>query len=668
MHPPSLGETPARRGAVAAGELPGRDVRRVLRFVLLALASALLFVLLAPGCGRSSLEPEHLDGGSSSSTCGPATCPTGCCDANGVCRTGRDVRACGSAGGRCSDCIATGFAFCNAQRVCGRDEPACGPSTCSGCCAFEDGRLRCLSGTEAAACGSRGATCTDCAAQGRACDVLTRTCGSTSCSPANCDGCCVGDVCLPGDVATACGTGGAQCTTCATGQACRPQPGGGGICEGSTTCGPSNCPGCCNAAGQCVSGTDSTACGRGGVACAACGVDEVCVENGGARTCQAQTRCGPSNCPGCCVGNQCVVATTPQACGSGGEQCKSCPPGQVCGPRGQCVPATTECNPANCDGCCVGDICAVGTQNTACGAGGEVCQNCAGQNPPRVCQAGICQLPACGPDTCPSGCCIGNTCVAGTQDNACGPTGGGACEDCTATGRVCQGRQCREKCGPANCNGCCLPDNTCVTGIANNACGSGGIACTNCTALGSFCNGLVEPRRCNNQQNTCPAAYGSCPAGTATPVTPALQGVCSDAELDTLVAACAAGPDTSACTTAIAALATACRRCIAIFAHPFEQNTGLYACAASQVGDGCRRSMGCATHCSQSSCDQCSPTSENQCYALVTNPGGQCRAYHQAASCANAALSAGQLCSPFSYATFGQWLRGVGDHFCGNGP
>jgi hypothetical protein len=416
-----------------------------------------------------------------------------------------------------------------------------------------------------------------------------------------------------------------------------------------------------------VTGNDATACGKGGVACVACGLDQICVSGTG--TCQAQGRCGPSNCPGCCVGNECVVATTPQACGVNGQQCKACPPGQLCDPRGRCIPASTECNASNCAGCCVGDICAVGTQNTACGAGGELCQNCANQTPPRVCQAGVCRLPACGPDTCPNGCCAGNTCLTGTQDNACGSTGGAACEDCTAKGQVCQGRECRDKCGPANCNGCCQPNNTCVAGVANNACGAGGVACVNCAAQGSFCNGLVEPRRCNNQQTTCPAPYGNCPAGTIMPVTPATQRVCTDAQLDTLAIACAAGSDTLACRIAVAALPSSCQRCIAVFDHPFEQNTGLYACAASQVGDGCRRAMGCATSCSQTSCSQCLPTSENQCYALVTGPGGQCRSFHQpATTCTAQALAAGQLCSPFSYANFGQWLRGVGDHFCGNGP
>ncbi len=639
-----------------------------LRATLLAVMGAFLIMIVAPGCGRSSLEPESLDSGTSSS-CGPSNCPTGCCDSTGTCRTGRDVRACGSTGGRCSDCVANGFSLCTSSRVCGRDDPSCSPSTCSGCCATDEGRRRCLSGTEPSACGKTGAQCSDCASQGRACDASTRACGSTKCDASNCDGCCVGDKCLPGDVASACGTKGAQCDSCASGQLCRTQAGGGGICEGTSTCGPANCGGCCNAAGQCVTGNDTTACGKQGEKCAACGANQICIPDGqpNARTCQAQTTCGPTNCPGCCVGNQCVVNGTPQACGTNGKQCIKCGTNETCS-NGTCV-GTGDCNPVTCAGCCVGDICAVGTQNTACGVGGGLCENCNNKVPQRVCQTGVCELPNCGPLTCPNGCCSGNTCVVGTQDNACGATGGGACLDCTSTNQICQNRQCRDKCGPANCSGCCQANNTCATGIANNACGSGGIACSNCNVGNSFCNGLVVPRRCNNQQNTCPAPYPQCPGGTTTPQTPALQSVCTDADLDLIATACALGPDTGTCAATVAAAPAGCQTCLKPFNKPFEDNAGLYACAASFVDANCRRATGCELDCSNTSCTQCLPSSTDQCQALVNSNGGQCRTFFQAANqCTTNALQAGQLCSQFSYANYGQWLRGVGDHFCGNGP
>jgi hypothetical protein len=259
--------------------------------------------------------------------------------------------------------------------------------------------------------------------------------------------------------------------------------------------------------------------------------------------------------------------------------------------------------------------------------------------------------------------------VNGTQDNACGPRGGGACENCAARGEICEARQCIEECGPTTCpDGCCRADNTCARGIADNACGSGGVACANCNTTGSFCNRLVSPRRCNDQQSTCPAAYGACPLGVSTPVTPARQRVCSDASLSTLTAACAGGPDTQACVRAVGALSATCRGCLAPFNEPFSGSAGLYACAASFVSAPCRRATGCATDCAERSCRQCASTSEDQCVALVNEIGGQCMTYALIANCARSALDPGELCSQFSYAHFGEWLRSVGDHFCGNGP
>jgi hypothetical protein len=645
---------------------------RVLHFLFLASVGAVLFLVVGPGCGRSSLEPESLTDAAAPGSCGPSTCPTGCCDATGTCRTGRDVRACGSIGARCSDCVATGFSVCSTSRVCGRDDPSCGPASCSGCCSVDEGRLRCLSGTEPSACGRSGAQCLNCTGDGRTCDPSTRACGTTSCNPSNCSGCCVGDRCLPGDAALACGDTGAQCDSCAVGQVCRAQSGGGGRCEGTSSCGPANCGGCCNAAGQCVAGNDTTACGRGGERCAACGIAQVCIPEGqpNARSCQTPPACGPTNCTGCCVGNQCVAAnaTTPQRCGLNGQQCQACPAGQVCNqPTGTCVPAP-ECSPASCPlGCCLGDICAFGQQNTACGTGGDACVNC--QNLGRVCEANSCQPPSCNPDNCRTGCCDGNQCVNGTGDDACGAIGGGQCQDCAAAGEVCVNRQCRERCGPANCGGCCQPNNSCPSGVANDACGVGGGACGNCAAQGSFCNGLVSPRRCNNQQNTCPAVYGGCPGGVALPNIPATQNLCSDAELLTIGANCADGPDLTGCVNALASVAPACSTCLDPFKHPFVQNVGLWACAAAFVLQPCRRAMGCAADCAQTSCNQCAPASENQCYTLVNGLGNQCgTAFVAADTCADAALDPGQLCSAVSYTDYGQWLRAVGDHFCGNGP
>ncbi|MHC4815623.1 MAG: hypothetical protein ACYTFN_21330, partial [Planctomycetota bacterium] len=42
----------------------------------------------------------------------------------------------------------------------------------------------------------------------------------------------------------------------------------------------------------------------------------------------------------------------------------------------------------------------------------------------------------CGLTTCPTGCCSGGQCLPGTVDTACGE-GGDTCQDCTHTGDVC---------------------------------------------------------------------------------------------------------------------------------------------------------------------------------------------------------------------------------------
>ena len=641
-------------------------------FCAMTFFSALLFVLVVPGCGRSSLEIETLDATAEGGSCGPSTCPNGCCDRLGTCRIGADTQACGSRGQQCSDCLANGFTSCDVPRgkVCARATANCGPESCTnGCCSFQGGASSCLAGTDPSACGNFGSACTDCSVDGRSCDTNTRNCGTSKCDATNCKGCCVGDQCLSGQDNQACGTTGNACTSCTqTGQTCAPA-GSGGACTGTPTCSPANCGGCCNG-NVCVAGTDSIACGKQGQACSNCAAGgQTCVAQGlpNERTCQAAPACGPANCAGCCVGNACIIATTRAACGVGGAACKVCGANDSCN-AGTCVPPP-NCGPANCaGGCCIGaDVCAGGAQDTACGVGGAQCTNCAGQA--KVCQAGACQNPVCGPANCPGGCCSGNTCVTGTADNACG-LGGAACSDCGAANQACQAKACRAKCGPANCAGCCGAGNVCGVGFSNAACGSGGAACTNCTAAASTCNTLALPRLCANQAGLCPAAYGACGAGVTTAVQPSLQGVCDDVvDLDAIQAACAMGPDVGTCIAAFQVLAAtnpACSACIAPFNEPFNQGTGVYRCAAPFVSAACNHSTGCATDCQDVSCTQCPAGNEDQCRTTVV--AGQCNVFSAQAACVAPALGPGALCNPATYASFGGWLRAVGDHFCGNGP
>lgn len=645
-----------------------------LRFFGVLATSIVLCVSLMAGCGRTSLEPEDLvfaDGGTSSSSssggptsCGPSNCSTGCCDSNGKCQTGHDVAACGSLGGSCTNCTAGGYTSCTTSRVCSKTVSVCDSSSCpTGCCTTDGaGNLECTAGNESTACGTGGETCTNCENTAQACDITTRQCSQAKCDASNCTGCCVGDLCLPGNSAIACGANGGQCGTCGPGQVCQITSAGGGQCIGTVSCGPANCGGCCDQFGSCRTGTDDSACGVAGGACSECDqFGESCDPS--SRTC-APTTCDASSCPfGCCQNGVCIDTFPGDSlCGLGGGQCQTCTNGQICDGAGTCID-NSACGFASCPtGCCVNDICAVGTQNTACGSSGAQCQNCT--NLGETCQGQACTAPVCSPANCPFGCCSNGVCVGGNSDGACG-IGGKTCSSCDAT-QTCSGNTCVQKCTAATCpNGCCQ-NNTCVAGISNDACGTGGVACSSCTADGAFCDGLVTPRRCSDNQSTCPASYGKCPGGTTEAVIKSAQGVCTDQELNAAQIACA-DPTSQLCQTAIS-VAGACGTCMSAFAHPFSERTGLYACAAAFVQKPCRDNLGCAVDCATSSCNGCSTSATASCYTLVDSNNGQCNSFAQAASCADTALAAGQLCSQFSYADFGTWFSAVGAHFCGNGP
>lgn len=612
---------------------------RVVRLALSLLFVAGLASASAVGCGRSSLEDAILDGGpitdarvdstTDGGTCGPSTCPTGCCDARGVCRVGSDVQACGSFGGKCNDCIASGFDVCESSRkVCGKRVPTCDATSCAtGCCVTSGGTGVCLSGTDASACGQGGATCSNCATSGQACDPRLRTCSTTKkCDATNCNGCCVGDLCLAGTDGSSCGNRGAACQNCvAQGTTCGGVPGGGGQCQGIGRCGPQNCGGCCDARGTCTEGIDSTSCGRGGEACNDCTPrSQVCAprDQPNGRTCIDPPPCGPLNCAGCCIGNVCTLGTQDTACGQGGPQCTNCAgANQTCGAGGVCTGAIT-CGPANCRGCCDGNTCVVGNDPAQCGAGGLACR-------------------ACG---------VGGTCNAGTCSNP--------------------------ACSAANCPGCCQADR-CLAGFTNRSCGSAGAACADCFATSTTCNTLANPRACG-VPSTCPANYGACPAAVTQPVLPQNTNVCAAVTLQNAQAACAGGSDTVQCTQFFAFLAAVeptCGVCLGNFKSPFFDpnfptfGKGLSACVAPFVSAACQRSLGCSQDCIDTSCTQCPLGAGPQCKAGVTQPAGQCAvSAAQAAQCGGVALLAGPaaVCNPQSYGfNYGNWLAAVGARFCG---
>jgi hypothetical protein len=82
--------------------------------------------------------------------------------------------------------------------------------------------------------------------------------------------------------------------------------------------------------------------------------------------------CDPSNCDGCCQGDTCVAGSQDSACGSDGEACQSCSDGSSC-QDGTC---TAQACADTCDGCCIGEVCQPGGAADACGAGGSECLAC----------------------------------------------------------------------------------------------------------------------------------------------------------------------------------------------------------------------------------------------------------------------------------------------------
>jgi hypothetical protein len=173
--------------------------------------------------------------------------------------------------------------------------------------------------------------------------------------------------------------------------------GGSSSLGGSGSSGPcsfANCAGCCLGNKCVLSGSPTDPCGSNGEACTTCPSGYSCFAGG----CMQQTSggCSPANCNGCCFNasmplpgggvqggsTECFLGTQDDYCGSGGLGCQACAPstnGGHCaadpGVGGHCEGAGT-CNATNCAGCCLGEVCAVGMQNVACGLSGAPCQDC----------------------------------------------------------------------------------------------------------------------------------------------------------------------------------------------------------------------------------------------------------------------------------------------------
>jgi hypothetical protein len=212
--------------------------------------------------------------------------------------------------------------------------PATGGGAACGC---KGGNGTCFPGDSPFNCGANGAMCQRCG-MGEQC--VNGACVMAACGPGTCTGCCAQGVCLTAanQNGLGCGSGGVMCARCPNGQTCV-----NGTCAQPPPCNSMTC-----ASGCCVSipGTpgetclqvdrqNQLACGTGGAMCRNC-MGGSCT-NG---TCSAPVMCNAQTCPtGCCFQNQCVTQQSNLACGTAAAMCQQCMRGTVC-QAGACVPNT----------------------------------------------------------------------------------------------------------------------------------------------------------------------------------------------------------------------------------------------------------------------------------------------------------------------------------------
>jgi hypothetical protein len=464
-------------------------------------------------CGDNCPEGTVCSADGTACLCTAQTCPNGCCTNGpgqaGECEPGDSGQACGTGGETCKKC-GPGSRCRNQQCDCEPDcdNRDCGPDGCGGTCG----------------------TCSP----GQVCDEDD---GECICTGQTCpNGCCTNGsgkpgTCRPGTTIQACGTGGEECEVCddddevcqggqcvecddicpCTGQSictladsatcfqrspndaacnCLVSLTGEPICAGSHQVSPSNC----------AADADCHGYAPGAVCVAAAPGSLVCPTGG--NFCAAPC-CTPQSCPnGCCGGiTGCLPGNEFEACGTGGEICVLCVPGQVC-QNGRCVEFDCEPN-CTCGAPMVRDFCQEGEPNVQCGGGfPDPCfctasltdqPICAGkfQNPPSNCTSdaqcqgfapgavcvpaapagsecptagNFCAAPCCTPETCPNGCCSGGICVPGNTAEACG-TGGDQCAPCPGPCRRCENGVCQ----PLFPNGApCNQNSQCCSGTCSN--------------------------------------------------------------------------------------------------------------------------------------------------------------------------------------------------------
>lgn len=305
---------------------------------------------------------------------GNGACCSGCLGAGNVCQTGTSTASCGK-GDYCSVCDtanqcqtnACSAGTCTTPKV--ADNTPCTGGKCLGgnCCTGCMSGTTCAAGTDKAACGKAGGTCSNCdtgnecligscsngacsttaALPGTPCGGGTGKCANGAC----CKGCWDGVTCQLGTALGVCGKGGAACTSCSDTNDCSTDGCTAGVCTHDAI------PGCSD--GKC-----------GGATPLDCNDKKPCTTD----TCDPITGCVHTNAEGidCDDGNPCTQhdSCSAGACKSGPEL--DCAPSDECHDAGACEPASGKCtNPAKKDGTkCTGGTCQ-GGKCVAGGSGGE---------------------------------------------------------------------------------------------------------------------------------------------------------------------------------------------------------------------------------------------------------------------------------------------------------
>ena len=153
-----------------------------------------------------------------------------------------------------------------------------------------------------------------------------------------------------------------------------------------------------------------------------------------------------------------------------------------------CGPVGTECGPSTCPGCCAGNECVTSTTDRACGRGGLACRACIIGD---ICQSGSCLNPGF------TGAGGGSSGVGGGLSGG-GTSGGGTAGGSSCAPRTCVGQQ--KNCGQVSdgcggtldCGRCEVSGESCGGSGTPNVCGMGTCTPTTCAAAGKNCGQIPD--------------------------------------------------------------------------------------------------------------------------------------------------------------------------------